>query len=127
MPVDELMVLLQKAESQNCEGKSGQPIVTLLDLRTENRLPTVEPVSLIRTKCPTVFCLLDDLQKPAVRESIPKQGLVVTVTETGNRDNFAIQYLSKHGYTNLQGLLYGMRGWLKANYPITTKARIEGP
>lgn len=76
----------------------------------------------IKTPCPTVFCLLDELQNARVRRQIPKQGLVVTITETGNRDSFAIQYLSKFGYANLKALMFGMRGWIKKDYPVKIRS-----
>jgi len=50
--------------------------------------------------------------------SVPRAGLVVTITETGNRDSFLIRYLYKFGNVNTKGLQFGMRGWLKADYPV---------
>lgn len=61
--------------------------------------------------------LLDDLLSEEVRKMIPKVGEVITITETGNRDEYAIRYLSQFGYTNIKGLKFGMRGWLKQRYP----------
>jgi rhodanese-related sulfurtransferase len=123
---EELLALLQAAKENDCRDSSNQPVVTLLDLRTENHLPpeagTSPMIAHIKTSCPKVLCLLDQLQLPEVRDKIPKTGLVVTVTETGNRDQFAIQYLSKYGYNNLQGLIFGIRGWIKEDYPIETSS-----
>lgn len=129
--VDELYSLLQSAESRHCRDEKGRPLVTLLDLRTEHHLEagnvTGSTVVDIKTACPTVFCLLDELQDPRVRGQIPKPGLVVTITETGNRDTFAIRFLSKFGYTNLKGLMFGMRGWIKKDYPVETRSIAERP
>jgi rhodanese-related sulfurtransferase len=119
---EELLALLQSAKDNDCRGPSNHPLVTLLDMRTENHLPpesgTPEYITHIKTACPRIFSLLDQLQQPEIRDKIPKTGLVVTVTETGNRDQFAIRYLSKHGYDNLKGLMFGMRGWIKEDFPI---------
>ncbi len=103
-----------------CTNEAGIPNVTLLDLRTEHQLKDVRRPPIIQSDCPLIFCLLDDLQKAEVRKQIPKDGLVVTVTETGNRDKFAMQFLSKYGYKNVYGLLFGMRGWIKAGYQTET-------
>lgn len=110
-------VLSKLIPSNNtCKNEAGNPNVTLLDLRTEHHLKDVKRPLIIKSDCLTIFCLLDDLQKDEVRKQIPKKSLVVTVTETGNRDKFALQYLSKYGYENIYGLLFGMRGWIKAGY-----------
>jgi rhodanese-related sulfurtransferase len=128
---EELLALLQSAKDNNCRNSSNQPLVTILDLRTENLLPpepgTSTSIPHIKTSCPEVIALLDQLQQPGIRNKIPKTGMVVTVTETGNRDQFAIQYLFKHGYDNLKGLMFGMRGWIKEDYPIETSSRQAKP
>jgi rhodanese-related sulfurtransferase len=72
----------------------------------------------IGEKCMIVSCLLDDLRNPEIRRKIPKDVPVITVTETGNRDTLAIQYLAQFGYRNIKGLLFGMRGWIKQNFPM---------
>jgi rhodanese-related sulfurtransferase len=111
---------LQLAESKGtCIDAEGKTLITLLDLRTDNFLQTEEAVPAIRTNCPVVKLLLDSLQDPAKRATIPADTPVVTITETGNRDKEAMQYLSQFGYTNIVGLTSGMRGWIKLNYPIT--------
>ena len=43
------------------------------------------------------------------------------MTETGNRDMFVMKYLYRYGYTNIKGLEFGMRGWIKSNYPVERK------
>lgn len=103
----------------SCGGESNAAL-TLIDLRTEHHLATIPRPPIIKTACPTIFCLLDDLQKKEIRNQIPKKGVVVTITETGNRDKFAMQFLSKYGYKNIHGLLFGMRGWIKAGYETET-------
>ena len=129
--VEEFLPIMQSAESQNCKDENGQPLLTLLDLRTERHIDTDDTASStvteIKTTCPTIFCLLDELQNPQVRQQIPKQGLVVTITETGNRDKYAAQFMSKFGYTNLKGLRFGMRGWIKKDYPVKTRSLTERP
>ncbi|WDP88404.1 MAG: hypothetical protein HUN04_01035 [Desulfobacter sp.] len=52
-------------------------------------------------------------------ESLPRFGMLVTITETGNRDSFAIRHLSRFGITNIAGLKFGMRDWIKKRFPIT--------
>jgi rhodanese-related sulfurtransferase len=131
LTAEELLAQLQSANESDCRDPSSHPLVTLLDLRTENHVPpdpgAPSPITHIKTSCPRIFSLLDQLQLPEVRDKIPKSGLVVTVTETGNRDQFAIQYLSKYGYTNIKGLLFGMRGWIKEDYPIETSSQKMKP
>jgi rhodanese-related sulfurtransferase len=119
----ELLATLEGAQDhqKGAEG-SGTTQVTLLDLRTELHLTDDYTknnlIPIIKFSGKTVFCLLDQLQRPDIRSQIPKQGLVVTITETGNRDQFAIQYLSKFGFTNIKGLMFGMRAWIKEGYPV---------
>ncbi len=109
------------AEASGCRDSAGNPVLAILDLRTENHLKTDRPVPTIETSCPIIVALLDDLQNPKVRNKIPKDCPVVTITETGNRDKFAIQYLSEFGHDNISGLLFGMRGWIKAGKRISRK------
>ncbi len=98
--------------------KDNKAILTLVDYRVENFLNTENPLPLVKTNCNIVKCLLDDLSDPAIRNKIPKKGLVVLISETGNRNTAVMKYLFKHGYTNVVGLRTGMRGWIKLNYPI---------
>lgn len=109
--------LLEEAEKNGCRSKQGGPAVTLLDLRADLHDKDKSPF-LIKTTCPIITSLFDDLPKEEVRAKIPKDSLVITVTETGNRDNIAMRFLSKFGYTNIVGLQYGMRGWIKYDYPV---------
>lgn len=129
--VEDLLSALQSAEGQGCGDDGDQAQVTLLDMRTEHHLRehalVPSTISDIKTSCPIVSCLLDELQDPRIRRQIPQSGLVVTVTETGNRDAFAIQYLSKFGYANLKILRFGMRGWIKKGYPVETRSLAEKP
>lgn len=115
--VQELLQKIKDAESADKGTGNMHPSLTILDLRTELNFQHTGTRPIIKSNCNTVFCLLDDLQDPQIRERIPKEGTVVTITETGNRDKYVVRYLSKFGYQNISGLLYGMRGWIKAGYP----------
>jgi rhodanese-related sulfurtransferase len=115
-----------------CKDADGKPALTILDLRTEYHLATDEleagqPLVLLATDCPVIYCLLDELQRPEVRELIPRQGTVVVITETGNRDQFVMQYLSAYGFSNIRGLEFGMRSWIKAGYPTQTLDPAQRP
>jgi len=123
---DELHQRIESLNTGGCRSDSGDNVLTLLDLRTENHFSLKTPVPQIKSSCPTLFFLLDDLQKPEVRNQIPMTGDVVIITETGNRDQFAMQYLSQFGYRHLSGLLYGMRGWIKAGYPTVDSSVEQG-
>ncbi len=122
---------MQSAEDRGCRDENGRAPVTLLDLRTEHLLSkdavARSTFTEIQTPCPMVSGLLDALQDPRIRRRIPKSGLVVTITETGNRDVFAIQYLSKFGYANIKALRFGMRGWIKKDYPVVMRSHSEKP
>ena len=96
--------------------------MTIIDYRVEYFLEPQGAVPVIKTRCPTIRCLLDDLQRPEVRAKIPRTGKVVLVCETGNRDAVAMRFLSKFGFTNVVGLTHGMRGWIKLDYPIEIPA-----
>jgi rhodanese-related sulfurtransferase len=115
---EELLAKIRDAESKDCVDQEGKPLLTIVDYRTETTIDTEAPVRPIETQCNTVVCLLDDLKNPEVRDRIPRQGLVVLVCETGMRDEHAMRYLFKHGYTNVVGLEFGMRAWIKLNYPV---------
>lgn len=79
------------------------------------------PVAYIKTNCQTFHCLLDDFQKPDLRKRIPRKGAVIVISETGNRDWAAMRFLSQWGYTNIAGLQFGIRGWIKSGYPVEYK------
>ena len=109
--------MIADAEANQCVDAHGAPIMTLLDFRNGMFLQPEKPFTKISTACRTIRFQLDDLLKPDVRARIPKEGLLVTITETGNRDIFVKRYLSQYGYGNICGLRFGMRGWIKKGYP----------
>jgi rhodanese-related sulfurtransferase len=117
---EELMRTIKEAEAAGCVDQDDKPILTILDLKTDNFLQEGTPSPGIRTECPTIRAWFDDLSDEAVRNRIPRDGMVVTVTETGNRDQCVMRYLSKFGYTNIAGLQFGMRKWIKNDFPVTT-------
>ncbi len=104
--------------SETCMDEKGQPVITIMDFRNEAVLNAEHPPPRIKANCRTITLLLDDLLKKSVVDSIPRSGIVITVTETGNRDTFVIKFLSKFGFDNIKGLEFGMRGWLKNRYPV---------
>ena len=118
LSADALLEKIKQSEFVNCLDPKGNPLLTLVDYRTENFLKTGKARPFIKTNCETIRCLLDDLANPEVRRQIPKKGLVVLVCETGNRDAITMKYLYKYGYTNVMGLQFGMRGWVKLNYAV---------
>lgn len=61
---------------------------------------------------------LDALRDEALRKQLPRDSLIVTVTETGNRDKIVQRYLSQFGFSNVVGLKEGFRGWVKAGLPL---------
>jgi len=115
---DILLEKIKQADSSNCLDRNKQAMLTIIDFQTANFIKTENPAPSIKTNCETIKCLLDDFSNPAVRSRIPKKGLVVLVCETGNRLWAAKRFLFKYGYTNIVGLRFGMRGWIKAGYPI---------
>lgn len=96
---------------------NGSAIMTIADFRNGNHFNNGETLQQIPTSCPVVQLLLDDLFVRDKRDLLPRDSMVVTLTETGNRDEFVIRYLSAHGYTNLHGIRFGMRGWIKNKFP----------
>ncbi len=119
--IDELMAIMTKADTQNCVDSNGNPLLTLIDIRTSEGLSTATGGDKyrIKTQCQTITAFLDDfIDNQQLIQSIPRKGFVVSVSETGNRDAFLIRYLSKFNRSNVQGLQYGMRNWLKADYPV---------
>jgi len=114
---DSLYEALQQAEKSGCKNSDGSAIITIFDFRNSNHVKGESIPPQIDTQCPIYEFLLDDLLKGTVRNQIPKQGGVITLTETGNRDEFIIRYLSQFGYNNISILGFGMRGWIKNRYP----------
>lgn len=92
--------------------------MTIIDYRADYFLKEDTASPSIESKCTMIYCLLDDLKYPEIRSQIPNKGLVVLVSETGNRDWAVMRYLYKWGYTNIVGLRFGMRGWIKLGYPV---------
>lgn len=115
---DQLKQEIDAAENNQCIDNSGTPLITLLDFRNENFMQRETPLVDLDTVCRIMKIQLDDLLKSDVRADIPKKGMLVTITETGNRDIFVKRYLSKHGYDHIKSLNFGMRGWIKKGYPI---------
>ena len=109
---------LQKKDAVKCRDDNGKPLLTILDLRNANHITSEKTPPQIITSCPIQKLLLDDLLKDDLRINIPKSHDIITISETGNRDEFAIRYLAKFGFTNLKALKFGMRGWLKQRYPF---------
>lgn len=124
MTTEDLNDQLVALEPNGCRDEVGNTVLTLLDLRN-NSLLGPETIPQIKTSCPTVWILLDDLTDPEKLSQIPHEGTVVTISETGNRDSFAIRYLVQYGFSNLIGLRFGMRRWLKLQYPTVTLEHSE--
>lgn len=126
--VDELRAILKEADQQKCKDKNGNPLVTLLDFRMS---PTLQERMRadnyqIRTTCNTIKAQLDDfIDNRQLIDSIPDTGRVISISETGNRDRFLVQFLSQFGKTNIRALKYGMRNWLKAGYPTEKNSSID--
>ena len=119
--VEELMTALAEADERNCIDNDGNPLITLLDFRVTEGLSQKMGADKhkIKTNCQTISAPLDDFSNNTqLIQSIPEKGLIVSVCETGNRDVFLIRYLSKFDIFNIRSLKYGMRSWLKANYPV---------
>ena len=116
---DALLDQLESAQAQSCIDSRGKPLLTILDFRDENFLHSDNPLPHIKTVCRTRMLQMDDIREPAVRSSLPGEGLVVVVTETGNRDEYIMRYLSQFGFTNIKGLRFGMRSWIKSDFPIS--------
>lgn len=115
---ERLFELTRLAEPVSCRDPDGRPLLTLVDFRNSNHLVSSKEPAQIKTSCPIQKLLMDDIHHQENRERIPTDHHVITITETGNRDEFAIRYLSEYGYTNINGLRFGMRGWLKNRFPV---------
>jgi rhodanese-related sulfurtransferase len=122
---DTLKQTIEDTQARGCIDSHGEPLVTILDFRNENFLnPDSHPPRILST-CQTQTLLLDDLRNPDVRSSIPRHGLIVTITETGNRDAYVMRYLSQFGFSNVKGLQFGMRSWIKLGYPTETSSTTD--
>jgi len=121
MDVDALQKLLAAADAQNCKDTDNLPLVTILDFRMSRALQVKMSADKyqIRTRCKTITAQLDDfIDNRELIDSLPENGQIIAVSETGNRDRFLIRFLSGYNKTNIQGLKYGMRNWLKSRYPV---------
>jgi rhodanese-related sulfurtransferase len=121
MDVGTLQKLLAAADEQNCKDTDNLPLVTILDFRMSRALQVKMSADKyqIQTKCRTITAQLDDfIDNQDLIDSLPENGQIIAVSETGNRDRFLIRFLSLYNKTNIQGLKYGMRNWLKAGYPV---------
>ncbi len=116
---EELYAYVLHAEENGCVQVDGKVAFTLLDIRTEPDIESDSNSAVITNPCETVTGILDDLQDESFRQKIPKDTPVFVITETGNRDVFAIRYLHTFGYSNIKGLKFGLRGWLMANLPTS--------
>ena len=130
---DALAELLHHESQHECRDSSGNPLLLILDLRNElvqrktagdsTDNVNTEHFPVIDTSCPVVFKLFDDFLAESVRNEIPTTIPVITITETGNRDDQVQAYFSKYGYNNILSLKFGMRGWIKGLHPVK---QIEG-
>ncbi len=117
----ELLKKMEENQQHGCPSVPGENILTIIDFRSSLQLAEKRGGDQyrIKTGCRTITAMLDDfLHNHELVNLVPRSGLVVTVSETGNRDQFLIRYLHSQGYDNVVGLRYGMRGWLKADYPV---------
>ncbi len=119
--VDELRKLLKAADVQNCKNSDGTPMITILDFRMSHALRKKMSADKyqIKTKCRTIQAQLDDfINNKELIDFLPDSGQIISISETGNRDRFLIQYLSQFHKTNIRGVKYGMRNWIKSGYPV---------
>jgi rhodanese-related sulfurtransferase len=117
---EELLEKIKEANKGDCQDTNGQKLVTLIDIRSSFALKKKIGAdhTRIQSNCPTIVALLDDfIDNKQLLKKIPRKGLVVIISETGNRDEYLIHYLKKYNYNNIVGLEFGMRGWLISRYP----------
>ena len=110
---DTLFSKINEADKRNCIDEKGEPLLTLLDFRTSlnNPVKIGNDHYAINSVCKTIHVLLDDfINKPELIQTIPKSGEVITISETGNRDDYLIRFLYASGYENVVGLRFGIRG-----------------
>lgn len=125
---DELQTILQEADQQNCKDRKNNPLVTLIDFRISPTLQAKMRADTyqIQTTCNTIKAQLDDfIDNIELIESLPDMGQIISISETGNRDRFLVQYLSQFGKTNIRALKYGMRSWLKMGCPIEMNSSLN--
>lgn len=118
--VDDLLASLTEADKQNCMDSDGNPLLTLIDFRISHTLQEKMGADKyqIQSRCRIIKAQLDDfIDNQQLIDTIPDTGQVISISETGNRDRFLIQFLSQYGKSNIRGLKYGMRNWVKSNYP----------
>ncbi len=125
---------LKKLSLNGCRNSAGQPELIILDLRNEpamsqatseqEKIEREERLLALDSACPTVTKLFDTFLEKSVRDEIPQNIRVVTITETGNRDDQVQAFFSKYGYHNIESLKFGMRGWIKEHLPVI---RIDKP
>ena len=118
--VDSLHSHLLEAEANNCVDNNGEPLLTIVDFRMSHTLQKQMSGDKyqIKTSCQLIKAQLDDfLDNMDLINTLPDSGQIISISETGNRDHFLIQYLAQFNKTNIKGLKYGMRNWLKAGYP----------
>lgn len=89
--VDDLLAKINEADASNCEDRSGEPLLTLLDFRVPFQQASKRGSDKyrIKTNCLTITALLDEFidDQPLI-DSIPDTGQVVAICETGSRDKF---------------------------------------
>jgi len=118
---DTLFSKINEADKRNCVDEKGKPLLTLLDFRTSlnNPVKIGNDHYAISSVCKTIQVELDDfIQKPELISTIPIEGAVVTISETGNRDDYLIRFFYAHKHENVVGLRFGMRGWMQERYPV---------
>ncbi len=113
---EELLENIKKASVCDCRQKN-KPLLTLIDYRV-GRVNNDLKIRSIKTDCETIIGNFDDFLEKEARQKIPRKGLVVLICETGNRDKYMMRFLQKFGYTNVVGLKFGMRGWIKKGFPV---------
>jgi len=118
---EKLLEDLRKADAKECVDWRNNPLITILDLRTENFLELKFPIFHIKTKCQTIKMLFDQLSEKKLRDKIPTKGQVVTVTKRGDKDADAIRYLYIKGYTNVVGLSSGIQGWIQLDHSLKSR------
>ena len=93
-----------EADKDLCRDKNGTPLLTLIDYRASILLRTRIGGDRyrIKTTCPTIIGqLYEFMENKSLISKIPRKGLVVCLSETGNRDRYLKRYLYKLGFTNI--------------------------